>query len=126
MTTDVQPIAAEGFNHLHLNVRDLARSIRFYEQAFGLKVDFEAGPDLIFLSPRGGGLSLALHLVGQSEPAGVSGGIQHFGFKLSTDDHDRAIEQVERAGGALVSRGKHDGKYPFAYVSDPDGYMIEL
>jgi hypothetical protein len=25
-----------------------------------------------------------------------------------------------------VSRGKHDGKYPYAYVADPDGYVIEL
>ena len=60
---------------------------------------------------------LALHLVGQDDPAGVSGGIQHFGFKLNTRDHDQVIAQVERAGGALVSRGKHDGKYPYAYVS---------
>ncbi len=37
------PIRAEGFNHLHLNVRDLARSIRFYKEAFGLKVGFSAG-----------------------------------------------------------------------------------
>ena len=45
MTTDVEPIRAEGFNHLHLNVRDLERSIRFYEEAFGLKLDFKAGPE---------------------------------------------------------------------------------
>jgi catechol-2,3-dioxygenase len=29
------PIRAEGFNHLHINVRDLARSMRFYGEAFG-------------------------------------------------------------------------------------------
>jgi catechol 2,3-dioxygenase-like lactoylglutathione lyase family enzyme len=124
--TDVQQIVAEGFNHLHLNVRDLKRSIRFYEQAFGLKVDFAAGDDLIFMRPQGGGDSLALHRVGPDHPAGQGGGVQHFGFKLNIDDHDRAIAQVERAGGALVGRGKHDGKFPFAYVSDPDGYVIEL
>ncbi len=56
----------------------------------------------------------------------MAGGFQHFGFKLSEADHDRAIEQVVKAGGSLVSRGKHDGKYPYAYVSDPDGYVIEL
>ena len=126
MTTEVQPVRAEGFNHLHLNVRDLGRSVRFYEEAFGLKVAFTAGADLIFMTPAAGGHSLALHLVGQNDPVGMAGGFQHFGFKLSADDHDRAIEQVENAGGSLISRGKHDGKYPFAYVSDPDGYVIEL
>ena len=126
MTTDVDPIRAEGFNHLHLNVRDLARSVRFYEEAFGLKVKFKAGADLIFMTPSTGGHSLALHLAGENDQVGAAGGFQHFGFKLSSDDHDRAIKQVERAGGSLVSRGKHDGKYPYAYVSDPDGYVIEL
>src|SRR5258708_38645106 len=58
-----EPITAEGFNHLHLNVRDLARSIRFYKEAFGLKVSFSAGPELIFMVPEAGGHSLALHLV---------------------------------------------------------------
>src|SRR5580658_8558005 len=77
------PIKAEGFNHLHLNVRDLARSIRFYEEAFGLKVAFKAGAGLIFMTPSTGGHSLALHLVGQSDQVGMAGGFQHFGFKLS-------------------------------------------
>jgi catechol 2,3-dioxygenase-like lactoylglutathione lyase family enzyme len=126
MSAESQPIRAESFNHLHLNVRDLARSIRFYEEAFGLKESFRAGDDLVFLSPRSGALSLALHLVGPNDPVGMAGGFQHFGFKLNSDDHDRAIGQVESAGGALVARGKHDGKYPYAYVSDPDGYVIEL
>jgi catechol 2,3-dioxygenase-like lactoylglutathione lyase family enzyme len=126
MPQDVEPLRAEGFNHLHLNVRDLKRSIAFYQDAFGLKVSFKAGEDLIFMAPAGGGLSLALHRVGQDEPVGMAGGFQHFGFRLNEDDHDRAIAQVERAGGALVSRGKHGGKFPYAYVSDPDGYVIEL
>jgi lactoylglutathione lyase len=126
VTTDVQPIRAESFNHLHLNVRDLNRSVRFYEQAFGLRIDFSAGADLVFMAPPAGGFSLALHLVGRTDPVGMAGGFQHFGFKLNADDHDRAIEQVRSAGGALVSRGKHDGKYPYTYVSDPDGYVIEL
>ena len=120
------PVRAEGFNHLHINVRDLARSVRFYKDAFGLKVGFSAGPELIFMVPEAGGHSLALHLVKPEEPVGMAGGFQHFGFKLDVEDHDRVIEQVERAGGKLVSRGKHGGQYPYAYVSDPDGYVIEL
>src|SRR5271169_6501120 len=95
------PIRAEGFNHLHINVRDLSRSIRFYKEAFGLKVGFSAGPDLIFMVPEAGEHSLALHLVNPDEPIGMAGGFQHFGFKLNVNDHDRAIKQVERAGGKL-------------------------
>jgi catechol 2,3-dioxygenase-like lactoylglutathione lyase family enzyme len=67
------PIKAEGFNHLHINVRDLARSIRFYKEAFELKVGFSAGKDLIFMVPLAGGHSLALHQVGPDEPVGMAG-----------------------------------------------------
>ncbi len=120
------PIKAEGFNHLHINVRDLARSIRFYEEAFGLRVGFSAGKDLVFMVPEARGHSLALHQVGPDEAVGMAGGFQHFGFKLDLNDHDRVIQQVEKAGGKLVSRGKHGGTFPYAYVTDPDGYVIEL
>ena len=120
------PIKATGFNHLHINVRDLKRSIRFYEEAFGLKVGFSAGKDLIFMVPEATGHSLALHLVGPDEPIGMDGGVQHFGFALDINDHDQVIKQVEKAGGKLISRGKHGGRFPYAYVTDPDGYVIEL
>jgi catechol 2,3-dioxygenase-like lactoylglutathione lyase family enzyme len=122
----VRRVSAEGFNHLHINVRDLPRSIRFYEAAFGLKVGFNAGPDLVFMVPQTDGHSLALHRAGNKEPVGMAGGFQHFGFKLDANNLDRAIAQVEDAGGKLVSRGKHDGTHPYAYVSDPDGYVIEI
>ena len=67
--------------------------------------------------PQAGGHSLALHQVEPDEPVGMAGGFQHFGFKLDIDDHDRVIEQVKKAGGNLVSRGKHGGRFPYAYVS---------
>src|ERR1039458_7702418 len=98
------PIRAEGFNHLHINVRDLARSIRFYGEAFWLKVGFSAGKDLVFMVPQARGHSLALHQVGPDEPVGMAGGFQHFGFKLDVNVHDRVVKQVEKAGGKLVSR----------------------
>jgi catechol 2,3-dioxygenase-like lactoylglutathione lyase family enzyme len=123
---DSSPIRAEGFNHLHINVRNLKRSIRFYEDAFGLKTGFSAGKDLIFMVPEAREHSLALHQVGPDEPVGMAGGFQHFGFKMDVNDHGRVIEQVEKAGGKLVSRGKHGGQFPYAYVADPDGYVIEL
>ena len=58
---------------------------------------------------------------------GDGGGIGHFGFRLvDEEDLDRAVKEVERAGGRLIRRGEHPDGQPFAYVTDPDGYVIEL
>ena len=114
-------VVAKGFNHFHINVSDLERSIRFYREAFGLRESFREG-HIVFMAPEGSRDSLALHL---AEPIGMSG-VQHFGFSLSVNDLDTAIAQVQQAGGKLLSRGKHGGRFPYAYVSDPDGYVIEL
>jgi catechol 2,3-dioxygenase-like lactoylglutathione lyase family enzyme len=39
---------------------------------------------------------------------------------------DAAVREVEAAGGTLISRGEHAPGVPFAYVRDPDGYVLEL
>jgi len=41
-------------------------------------------------------------------------------------DVDAAIAEIEAAGGRLIRRGEHAPGVPFAYVADPDGYVIEL
>jgi predicted enzyme related to lactoylglutathione lyase len=53
--------------------------------------------------------------------------VAHFGFRLvDPDDIDRAIAEVERAGGRLHRRGEFAPGLPYAYVADPDGYEIEI
>jgi catechol 2,3-dioxygenase-like lactoylglutathione lyase family enzyme len=39
---------------------------------------------------------------------------------------EEAINEVEAAGGRLAGRGEHTPGVPLAYVTDPDGYVIEL
>ena len=39
---------------------------------------------------------------------------------------DEIIAQIERAGGKLRRRGEHEPGQPYAYVHDPDGYLIEI
>jgi hypothetical protein len=39
---------------------------------------------------------------------------------------ERAIEEVIAAGGALLERGEHQPGSPYAYVTAPDGHVIEL
>ncbi len=34
--------------------------------------------------------------------------------------------RVKKAGGKLIERGEHSEDCPYAYVADPDGYIIEL
>jgi lactoylglutathione lyase len=118
-------ITSRGLNHLNLNVRDIQRSLAFYQKAFGLEVRFWEGRRMVFLGSPGGNDLITLCEVAKTEPIG-SGGVSHFGFALGGGDLDAKVRQVEEAGGRLLSRGEHAPGVPYAYFSDPDGYVIEI
>ena len=117
-----------GLTHLHLVVRDLERSLRFYTSVFGMEERFRAGPKMVFLNTPGSQDLITLNEdPREAENAGVNGGVGHFGFRLAEGaDLGEAIAEIESAGGKLVERGEHAPGAPFAYVEDPDGYLIEL
>lgn len=121
-------IKTEGLTHIHLVVRDLNRSVRFYRSVFGMTERFRVGPNMVFLSTPGSRDLIALNRdEAEAANAGQNGGIAHFGFRLvDRSQLDAAIDAVERAGGRLVSRGEHAPGVPYAYVADPEGYVIEL
>lgn len=122
-------IRTRGLYHLHLIVRSIERSLRFYETVFGMTEQFRVGPKMVFLNTPGSTDLITLNEDPESATlAGENGGVSHFGFQLADPaDLDDAIAQVEAAGGRLVERGAHGGgAQPFAYVADPDGYVIEL
>jgi catechol 2,3-dioxygenase-like lactoylglutathione lyase family enzyme len=121
-------IETEGLTHVHLTVRDLEQSLRFYTGVFGMQERFRDGPHMVFLNTPGSRDSITLN----ADPAAVatagdSGGVAHIGFRLKDATAlDDAIAQVERAGGRLVEQGEHAPGIRYAYVADPDGYVIEL
>ena len=116
-----------GLTHIHLVVKDIQRSLDFYKTVFGMQEKFWAGDSLVFLNTPGSNDLITLHQSTADEPTGSSGGILHFGFQLENrDDLESAIGEVIAAGGALKKRGEFGPGMPFAYVSDPDGYEIEL
>ncbi len=121
-------IHTSGLTHIHFAVSDLDRALRFYQQAFGMRELFSEGAEMVFLQSPGGHDVITLHADPQHEmEPGQSGGIAHFGFNLTGDSTvTGAIAEVVAAGGALVSQGEHGPGAPYAYVSDPDGYVIEL
>ncbi len=117
-------IKTYGLTHINLAVQDVERSLRFYEQVFGLEVYSRAG-GLVHAKTPG------CHDVITFDPggaqAGITAGVAHFGFRLvSADDIDAAVAEVEHAGGTLLRRGEFAPGYPYAYVADPDGYEVEI
>ncbi len=119
-------IKTQGLTHINLNVRDIKKSLKFYQEAFGLQVKSWEGQGMVFLNTPGCRDTITLCQVGEQLPVG-SGGVTHFGFRLaSKDDLDFAVKEIERAGGKVLSRGEHAPGYPYVYVTDPDGYVIEL
>jgi lactoylglutathione lyase len=115
-------IKASKLYHINLNVTDIERSVHFYKQAFGLVEDFREGPRMVFLSPDGGDDVVTLH---QTDPVGPRG-VAHFGFQIAGGNLDDAVAAVVAAGGKFLSKGRHAPGVLYAYIADPDGYVIEL
>jgi catechol 2,3-dioxygenase-like lactoylglutathione lyase family enzyme len=122
-------VETRGIRHVHLLVSDHRRSVAFYERAFGMKVGFRDG-NILFLHSPSHRDDLALHLaVTDDEQArvGHQGGYEHFGITVTDRNRlDEAISLVVEAGGTLIDRGEHGPGVPYAYVGDPDGYVIEI
>jgi catechol 2,3-dioxygenase-like lactoylglutathione lyase family enzyme len=117
-------IRTYGLTHISLNVRSAERSLRFYQSVFGVQPIFREPGGIQAQTP--GRMDV---IAFEETPASVghSGGVAHFGFRLvDPADIDAAVEEVERAGGRLLRRGEFSPGFPFAYVTDPDGYEIEI
>lgn len=124
-------MASIGIRHVHLLVAEHDRAIQFYRDVFGMEERFRDGP-IVFLGTPDGGDSLALHLATTDDERtriGQRGGWEHFGIHLrdrSPEGVNAAVQRVEEAGGQLLGRGEHAPGVPYAYVTDLDGYPIEL
>ena len=120
-------IKTQGLTHIHLAVRDVERSLDFYQEVFGMEVSFWVGTSMVFMTTPGSKDSFTLRQAKEGEQVGPGGGFGHFGFRLEDKAGlDAAIQDVVEAGGTLMSRGEHAPGHLYAYVMDPDGYVIEL
>lgn len=120
-------IKTQGLTHIHLAVRDLQSSLAFYKTVFGMEERFWDGPGMVFLNTPGSKDTITLRQAGLDETIGPAGGIGHFGFRLDKEQRlDAAVQAIIAAGGTLLERGEHGPGDQYAYVTDPDGYVIEL
>jgi catechol 2,3-dioxygenase-like lactoylglutathione lyase family enzyme len=59
--------------------------------------------------------------------AGRSGGVSHFGFRLTDPaDIEAAARAVENGGGRVIEQGEFVPGEPYLFAHDPDGYTLEI
>jgi glyoxylase I family protein len=124
------PAQFNGIDHVVLRVTNLERTLGFYVNVLGLHVEriFEkinlyqvrCGRNLIDIQPLGPTESLA-------KPA--DRGIEHLCLSIQ-GDIDEVVEALRKAG-VKIDMGPMEvygatGFGTSVYVSDPDGYSIEL
>ncbi len=54
-------------------------------------------------------------------------GFEHFGITVKDRGQlDECIALVIASGGALIDKGEHAPGIPYAYITHPDAYVIEI
>lgn len=118
--------------HSMIRVLDEARSVNFYDEAFGLKVadrlDFETFT-LVYLKNPENDFEVELTInKGRTEPYNIGDGYGH--LAVSVDNLDAEHARLTAAGlsprklvdfapgGSVIAR--------FFFIADPDGYQIEV
>ncbi len=113
-----------GLTHLALTVSDIDRSFQFYHDVFGMLAVYR---ERNFIQAQTPGARDVLVLEEGTDAVGESGGIKHFGFRLSDPrDIDKAAAAIERAGGKIKDRGEFVPGEPYVFFTDPDGYEVEV
>ncbi len=123
-------IKTYGLTHIQLSVRDLEKSMRFYQQLLGMEELFRFGPTAVMLQTPGTNEIITLNSApGSMESSGTMGGIAHFGFRLCDPvDMAAVLEEMAVAGGTPIEHGKRGPQKEelYAFGKDPDGYEIEF
>ncbi|MGI6212664.1 MAG: VOC family protein [Anaerovoracaceae bacterium] len=112
------------FNHFNFNVLDLERSLKFYDEALGLKpVRRNDQPEftIVFLGDGKSDFELELTwMKDRSEPYDLGEIEYHLAF--TTDDMESAFQHHTKMG-CVCFENKAMGVY---FIEDPDGYWIEI
>lgn len=118
--------------HSMIRVLDEARSVRFYERAFGLTVkdrlDFETFT-LIYMAGEEVGFELELTInKGRPAPYELGDGYGHLAVVVDDVDaeHARFTAEGLTAGKLVDFKNGEVSVARFFFATDPDGYKIEV
>jgi predicted enzyme related to lactoylglutathione lyase len=113
-----------GLSHIAIAVKDLNRTLSFYQKVFDVQVMYQQDDFLQVTTPGSNDI-----IVFEKKHAayGTMGGITHFGFRLrEATDIDNMAERVTAAGGQIVDKGEFVPGEPYIFFNDPDGYEVEV
>jgi catechol 2,3-dioxygenase len=124
-TQDIHP---QEIGHVVLRVRELERSIPFYE-LLGFRKVGQIGNMMAFFTATGANHhDLALQAVGRDAPSpGPNAvGLYHVAIRLPSDESVRAAFRVLADAGAEIVGASDHGVSHSLYIKDPDGIELEL
>ena len=114
------PGAVTGMDHILLTVSDMSRSVEFYRDVMGMRMEYRT---LHFAMLRAGNYGVALStrpwpFEKKGEPKGI-GMIPHF----TTVDMDDFAARLKKNGISWLRAPMRESFGIEAFLSDPDGYQ---
>lgn len=118
------------FLHTCIRVLDIDATIHFYEDALNFKVtqikDYPDDFKLVYMTDDQGQFELELtYNYGRTEPYDLGNGYSH--LAVLTNDVEASHERHQAAGYKVTNiGGLKRGSSRFYFITDPDGYDIEI
>lgn len=115
------------FAHFNFNVKDLDKSIKFYEEALGLEVIRRKEPEhnkfkIVFMKDKND-TPFMLELTWLADhPEAYDLGEEEYHLAFITDDFDAAYKKHKEMD-CICYENKEMGIY---FINDPDGYWLEI
>ena len=122
----ISPKAQIG--HVHLTVKNIEKSLKFYKDILGFEVQQHLG-GAVFLSAGGYHHHIGLNIWGSEyarQPEEGQIGLYHFAILYpSRKELAKAMKKIIEAGYQLTGSADH-GVSEAVYLKDPDGNGLEL
>jgi catechol 2,3-dioxygenase-like lactoylglutathione lyase family enzyme len=113
-----------GLTHIALQVKDVKRSLAFYQAVFGVKEMYVYEHFIQVQTP--GTNDIIVFETHEGDVPAIKPGF-HFGFRLTQPAKaEKLIPIIEKAGGKIKDSGEFVPGEPYIFFYDPDGYEIEV